>query len=599
MKLSEFPNMVQVRSAKEFLTDFLINGQQFCDAVEEMEYVGRVIRFDLLHYIFKFRMKGSPWYLGVCGGFSSDTEMEPGIYVGADSTLFCEDTYKKDAERFLDQLHTLCDDLDMQNLVPDEKEIITGEDVSDIAKSIQNKLAGKGIDADLEELKKILGGLTDNDDGKHKRFPFLEDEEFTVSCRVLLSLPVPDLTAIAHRLEHTMYHPGTYEIKDGALCMNCQNIDVKVFEAGRVSEKDIPFLQEETGKSEALSAYKKHSSSLLIEVTGRDGADIDQGFLLAHVAAAAVELSQGVAVVTDVGLFPKDKYLTMIEAADYDRLLPIDAFLRIVEGNDETGSFLRTVGLKTFDHEEMITDVKTDGRYDEEWKEDLKDIAYEILVADELTEDLESSIRTYGFRYIMRGNSGYTYNVFPEGTPTNMDDWRVTRTSYVWMDEETRIKEDLRSCHMGVAQPAQYMNRLAIFILWAYDRRLLNAKCRGMLEYLTSDEKYKGDVRSALLEVSSALDSRIFLKKARDFVEDYYSMRHPNSGYYRDLQQIAISHQMDPCTVAHMMGAGANAISLLSWTKATFAEVSALLDRKYEAYQAAKKAAKAKAKAKK
>ena len=50
MKLSEFPNMVQVRSAKEFLTDFLINGQQFCDAVEEMEYVGRVIRFDLLHY---------------------------------------------------------------------------------------------------------------------------------------------------------------------------------------------------------------------------------------------------------------------------------------------------------------------------------------------------------------------------------------------------------------------------------------------------------------------------------------------------------------------------------------------------------------------
>ena len=97
--------------------------------------------------------------------------------------------------------------------------------------------------------------------------------------------------------------------------------------------------------------------------------------------------------------------------------------------------------------------------------------------------------------------------------------------------------------------------------------------------------RYHNDLRRWLLEVSGSLDTRIFLKAGRGFVEEYYSMRHPTLGFYKELKEFAIARENNPRIVAHMQSVGPEAAVFLMWNQETFEQVADLLDRRYKEHR--------------
>lgn len=150
------PNMAQVVAARDVLVDFLVHGQHFCPFVYACEYVCRLDRFGLIHYVFRFCVRGGPWIVAVAGGFSSEADREPDTYIGTDGTLYREETAKQTAERLLDRMHFFAENGELEKLMPDADRVLTPEEMDRTVAALKEALQRIGIEVDTAQMRQLM-----------------------------------------------------------------------------------------------------------------------------------------------------------------------------------------------------------------------------------------------------------------------------------------------------------------------------------------------------------------------------------------------------------------------------------------------------------
>ena len=575
MGMTVFPNMAQVIAAREYLTDFLVHAQGFCRAVDRCEYVATISRFDMTHYVFKFRARGGPWYLAVCGGFKSAEDKEPGCFVGTDGSLYEEATAVQAAEALLDRMYVLTNRVNFEDMLPDLSVPMTQEETESLITDIMRKLSDAGIKADIFEVRQIIETLQRMEQGIDAAAP--DNLPCRLSARVVFGAMPPDLRGIPNRLMHFTYPPQTFEETDEGLVMVFDRLKITISRGEKATEEEIRFYGARNEKAEDfIGDCFKNEATITLSATSEETDLAEISYMLAHAVKAALELPQALAVLTGSTLLSKAQYTDLVDDADYNRMQPLDAFVAVAPESDKPGAHLRTYGLEPFKFLELLSLDETD----DELAEDMKDIAYDLVYDESLwIQEPDDHSKPWEF---MRGNSGFTYKLADE---KNSPFRTVRRTPYVWMDETQRIRDDLMMAGVALRDDAQMMNRMAFFLLWAYGHNLLRSDFMWEMDHEMMQRRYRNDLRRWLLEVSGSLDTRIFLKAGRCFVEEYYSMRHPTLGFYKELKEFAIARENNPRIVAHMQSVGPEAAVFLMWNQETFEQVADLLDRRYKEHR--------------
>ncbi len=580
MGMTVFPNMAQVIAARDYLTDFLVHAQGFCRAVDRCEYVATISRFDMTHYVFKFCARGGPWYLAVCGGFSSAEDTEPGCFVGTDGSLYEEATAVATAEALLDRMYVLTNRLNFEDMLPDLSVPMTQEETESLVQTIMRKLADTGITANIGEVRQMIETLQRMEQGIDAAAP--DNLPCRLSSRVLFGAVPGDLQGIPNRLMHFTYPPQTFEETDEGLVIVFDRMKITISRAEKATEEEIRLYGGRNEKAEDfIGDCFRNEGTIVLSATSDEADYAEISYMLAHAVKAALELPQALAVLTGSTLLSKAQYTDIVDSADYDRMMPLDAFVTVAPETDEPGAHLRTYGLEPFAFLELLSADETD----DELAEDMKDIAYD-LVFDETfwIQEPDDPSKPWEF---MRGNSGFMYKLADEKDSSGKTGLFRTmrRTPYMWMDETQRIRDDLRMAGVALRDDAQMMNRMAFFLLWAYGHNLLRRDFMWEMDHEMMQRRYHNDLRRWLLEVSGSLDTRIFLKAGRGFVEEYYCMRHPTLGFYKELKEFTIARENNPRIVAHMQSVGPEAASFLMWNHEMFEDVADLLDKRYKEYR--------------
>ena len=327
--------------------------------------------------------------------------------------------------------------------------------------------------------------------------------------------------------------------------------------------------------------FDRHTASLLIVASGPESLTAIIAHLGALIAKEATLLSGALFVRTPTLAFTPKKYRDIISASAQKQIFPMDAFVYFGMTTDKCGySFLRTYGMGLFD----IKELTSESNPDKEWKEDLRSIATDLLFRNFLpTEDSHTPENP---RYIVGGQSGYSYTLRPgrwiRGLSTQS--WQLRRTGYFWMDDIFQIADNLDIAGVDIDDEKDLMNRMAAFLLWAQNHSFLAPRFRTKMERQRGYGRFQEDIRTYLFKFSGSLDTRIFKKEIRPFVENYYNRGNPTRGYFRDVKEIALSKILLPDLKAQAQKAGIDAIALLPWSEELCEEIQKRIDGRYEEY---------------
>ena len=591
------PNMKQMTVAADILIHVLTHVQHFCKSIEHCEYVGKIERFNLSHYIFKFRESGGPWYIGVCGGFTSETDMEPIGYIGTDGSLFQAGKSTEAAISMLDHMHEVCHSFSdtIQNGIGKPKSL-SKIDPDALIEDVKKKLQNTGHEITPEEMRELQNLITnlrdhlpfsDEDDEPYsdeddEPYSDEDDPPFEMEFHVGFKKALPDLSGFLKKLMHSDVRPESYEKSGNCLVLHYSELVITVLQKEKLPKWRLDVtLPEETLDADLLSAFAKHTASLLIVASGTESLTVIMAHLGALIANEASLLSGALFVRTPTLAFTPKKYRDIIGASAQKQIFPMDAFVHFGMTTDACGySFLRTYGMGLFG----IKELTSESNPDKEWKKDLRSIATDLLFRNFLpTEDSHTPENP---RYIVGGQSGYSYTLRPGRWIRGLSEqsWQLRRTGYFWMDDIFQIADNLDIAGVDIDDESDLMNRMAAFLLWAQDHQFLAPRFRTKMERQRGYGKFQEDIRTYLFKVSGSLDTRIFKKEIRPFVENYYNRGNPTRGYFRDVMEIALSKILLPKMKAQAQKAGIDAIALLPWSEDLCEEIKKRIDTRYEEY---------------
>ncbi len=584
MSAKSFPNMAQVMAARDALTDFLVHGQHFCPFVDACEYVCRLQRFGRIHYVFRFCAKGGPWIMAVSGGFTSETDLEPDTYVGTDGTPFREETAKQAAEQLLDRMHFFSENGELEKLMPDPDRVLTPEEMDRTVEKLQEALRRVGVVVDTAQMRRMM----ELDQAEVRRQQGLdaeeEEEPISIEQTVLLSSPVPDSRALADEIARASFRHATYEMDGDAITLHYGEADVTVMSVTCPNEKEIETATLRTPHSpDVPKDLFRACAALWVKVESRTLWEPDLGYFMAHIVAVISEQTKTIGIMTPGALLSPDAYRGSLADAFFTRGFPIELFVCVSEETGGDGvSLLRTHGMEEMGDAELLCRKPADADVSA-MSADLLDIGYDLLMNENLTEVPGNSAEE---KYLGRGGSGYMYELYPkrtEGPEGSVPDyWWVERTAYVWMDDAGRITDNLRMIAPDAMPAENMMNRMGYFLLWAYGKGFLQAFFKNEMDHRMAEPRFGGDIRRLLLDLAEALDTRIFTEEARGFVEEYYTMRRPEEGFYKDLRDYTMAHTYAPQKVIRMESAGIEAPALGEWNETVFQDVCGILDKKWE-----------------
>ena len=591
MSTKPFPNMAQVVAARDALTDFLVHGQHFCPFVDACEYVCRLERFGLIHYVFRFCVKGSPWMVAVSGGFSSEEDREPDTYIGTDGTPYREETAEQAAEALLDRMHFFAENGELEKLIPDADQVLTPEEMDRTVEKLREALRRVGVEVDAAQMRQMMeldqAEVRSRMDGAGEE---TDEEPATISQTVLTAEPVTDMKLLADAIAGASFRTATYETEKDVVILHYGEADVTVTALSAVSDADIETAAARTpGSEDVPKNFHSYTGALSVQATSRTLWESDLGYFLVHVVAAVLERIKAVGVLTAGALLSPEAYRRSLTDAFYTRGFPIELFVCVSEETDEDGTpLLVTHGMEEMGDAELFC-LKPDKEEVAEASSDLLDIAYDLLMNEALTAPLGDPEEEY---YLGRGGSGYMYALYPEqsdGPEGSVPDaWWVERTLYAWMDDAGRITDNLRMIAPDGMPAENMMNRMGYFLLWAHARKFWRKFFENEIDHRMTEPRFAGDIRRLLLELAEALDTRIFTEEAQRFVEDYYSMRHPEEGFYADLRDYTLAHTYAPQDVIRMQSAGCEAPAFGEWSEKVFKDVSALLDKRFAEWKGKK-----------
>lgn len=583
------PNMAQVVAARDVLVDFLVHGQHFCPFVDACEYVCRLDRFGLIHYVFRFCVKGGPWIVAVAGGFSSEADREPDTYIGTDGTLYREETAKQTAERLLDRMHFFAENGELEKLMPEADRVLTAEEMDRTVAALKKALRRIGIEVDTAQMRQLMeldqADLRRQKDG-HGAETDGEDESVSIEQTVLLVKPVSDMKALADVIAKASFRHATYETEEDVITLHYGEADVTVMTLPPIPAGEIETAAARTPDSPDLPKGSfAHGGALWVRAVSDTLWEADLGYFLVHVVAAILEQTKAIAVLTQGPLLSPEAYQRRLTDAFYTRGFPIELFICVSEETNAEGTFLRTYGMEEMGDAELFC-RKSDAEAVAAVSSDFLDIAYDLLMNEELTVPPENGGEEM---YLGRGGSGAMYALCPERTDSPEgsvpDVWRVERTGYAWMDDAGRIGDNLRMIAPDGMPAENMMNRMGYFLLWADSRNGLQPSFEKELGHRMTEPRFAGDIRRLLLELAEALDTRIFTEDVRGFVESYYTMRRPEEGFYAELRDYTLARTYAPQDVIRMESAGYEAPALGKWNEKVFSDVCLLLDKRFAAWK--------------
>ena len=416
---------------------------------------------------------------------------------------------------------------------------------------------------------------------------FLEEDVdplFVLQISVGMEKIPTDLCVIGKILQKTRLPLISYEVSDGYLALHFLGTTVTVSPYQAISKEEFDSASCPKPPSPALlSSFEKQTASLVIEASGIERKDVDLGFLASNVAVAVASLSEALLVCTPTLIFETKEFIDIVTRKAQNRLFPFDVFVSIGMTTDKCGtSFLQTHGMWIF-HEGELTSEKDP---DEDWTRDLRKMAYELLFRDSLST--EESHCLFQPRFIMRGYSGYSYTLRPGRwlSGNSLQSWQARRTGYFWMDDPYQIQNNLVDTGVWHGHnDLQLMNRMAAFLSWAESRDFLTPRFENQMQRQMGSGDYRGEFRSYLLDYAGSLDSRIFKKQVRPFVENYYNQRYPLRGYFRDAREIALDIERNPVIAAKLQAAGIEAPALLPWSRNLYEAIEKRLDERYAEYE--------------
>ncbi len=581
------PNIAQVTAAREALMDFLTHGQHFCPFVDACEYVCKMKRFGLIHYVFRFCSKGGPWLVAVSGGFESDTDLEPSAYIGTDGTLYDEKTVKQAAQNLLDRMHFFEEDGELQDLMPDPDQVLMPAELDKKAADLQKALRRIGIKVNQEQMRHLL----EQDQSERLRQMAREangEEEDPVflSQKVLLSSPISDLSVVADSIAEASHQNVMCEKEGEALCFRYRDAKVRVSCCDDVSKEDIERAAGWTQDPEnAVKNPLSYQAAILVEAESRELAETDLAYFVVLVIRAILATTPAMGVLTSGPLLSKEAYIRILEDSHFTRGFPLDLFVCVAKAPGDDLLMYQTRGMIDFGMAEVFAE-QVPGWDEEAIPGDLLDIAYDLLMNEALIPDPDAEEDED--LYVGHGGSGWIYQLRPcylHGEPEDENElpvaWAADQTEYVWMDEPWRVADDLRPYITADFNPAAMMNRLGYFIMWAYKKKKLDRIFARDMDHAMADPDFEGDVRLFLLETAGCIDTRIFKPEAARFVEDYYSMRHPETGFYADLRDYTLAHTYVPQEVIRAQSAGCEAPAFGEWNEKVFKDICTLLDKRF------------------
>ena len=580
------PNIAQVTAARNALINFLTHGQHFCPFVDACEYVCRMKRFGLIHYVFRFCSKGGPWMVAVSGGFSSDTDLEPDLYIGTDGTLYAEKTVEQVAQKLLDRMHFFAENEELDDLLPDSDQILTPEEMDRKVSELQKALRRIGVDVNQDQMRQMMElDQAERLREMEREEPGWEDESAFISQKVLLSSPVSDLSAVADSISDASYHNVLCEKDDDALCFRYRDARVRVSCCDDISKEEIERAAEWTQDAEnALKDPLSCAAAILVEAESEELSETDLAYFSLLVIRAILATTPAMGVLTSGPLLSKEAYIRILEDSHFTNGFPLDLFVCVAKVTHHGVTMHKTFGMPALGAAEILSSPEPD--YDVDALDgDLLDMAYDLLLNDSLMPDPTADEDEM---YVGHGGSGWIYRLHPfyvHGEPEDEDEmpiaWLAAQTKYVWMDEPGRIMDTLRSLATEDFDPAAMMNRLGYFVLWAYKRKKLDPIFVNDMDHGMAESRFKGDIRLFLLELVECLDTRIFKPEAARFVEDYYCARHPQEGFYADLRDYTLAHTYAPQDVIRMQSAGREAPALGEWSEKVFQDICKLLDERF------------------
>lgn len=531
-------NMAQIHGAIAGLEKWLAESPDFPFKVEKIGYAGEIERFGMHHYILKLHTKEGPCLIGVAGGYTNDTDIEPFRYVGLADVIFSEKTMYWDAERMLDNMHHFFET------------------------------------HSLEELDDSDGDQAE--EGKVANIIFLPHEN-----------PVPVKEVI--RTLQKRWH-----VENAAI----QGSYAAAVNGWRFSIHQMPMLSSLKGLFGRFEAQEEQREirrridsckNVMVVLSREDMEKIeDWGASFAVLTDACMEAAGAIGVSSAEYWQSWDMYRKNLKKAIKEKCWPFSNFFGFgIEKDEHEPDTIRNVhliGTAT----SPLPDLEIVGAFEKEeipvLKKDLQEIAEQLLfcrspgmnyIFDALNDENKSYPALSG-RY-------YKCSCFKER-------YRVTFTFFVWgkvLDDVEKIMKEIARKGLAVKKIVEAGKRGSWFLRWAFEKGIMESEKRWDFEYYLGKNQIRGDWRYAFYYAAGGMAvSHYIVWKYRLFAEEYYSGR-GNKGYKGQLKAYAMQRLKGTKFEERARLAGIHGFAYLPYDEETYENVAAMIDKAFEAWKTA------------